>query len=519
MLTTIRRAACLLLLTLPLAAQDYLDQVAERARTVFQVPGLAVAVVKDGQVVVAKGYGVKRTGGSDPVTARTVFAIASNTKIFTASALAMLVDEGRLAWDDRVVDRLPGFQMSDPYVTREMRVRDLLCHRSGLGLGAGDLMLWPATDLTDEDILHRLRFVPLATSFRSAYAYDNILYGVAGELIRAVTGKPWGAFIRERFFEPLGMTASTTDLTTLPPTADVASPHTRTGAGLKALAPEGMRNGAAAGAIASSAEDMAKWVRALIDHGDLGHGKRLFSEAQARTLWTPLTLIPLREPPPVLAEARARFVAYAMGEGIRDYRSQLLVTHTGALQGVVSRVAMLPELRLGVVVLTNQEDDGAFDAIVNTVLDHYLGAPAKDWVAAYRQAEQEQEAKDRSEVAAAAAVRNAASRPSLLLAAYAGRYRDPWYGDVLLEEKGGRLTLRFTHTPGLTGTLEHWQYDTFVVRWDDRTLDADAYVTFALQADGAIAQARMKPVSPATDFSFDFQDLVLTPVPPGTPGY
>ena len=202
----------LLAMATPLLAQAYLDDTVERVRKAFNVPGIAVAVVKDGQVVVAKGYGVRRLGDPAPVTPRTLFGIASNTKIFTAAALAMLVEEGKLAWDDRVVDRLPGFQMSDPYVTREMRIRDLLCHRSGLGLGAGDLMFFPATDLTAADILYRLRFVPQATSFRSEYAYDNILYTVAGAVIQQVSGKPWATFIQERFFAPVGMGSSRTSI-------------------------------------------------------------------------------------------------------------------------------------------------------------------------------------------------------------------------------------------------------------------------------------------------------------------
>jgi len=219
----------LVAMTTPLMAQGYLDDTVERARKAFNVPGIAVAVVKDGKVVVAKGYGVRKLGEPDPVTPRTLFGIASNTKIFTATALAMLVEEGKLGWDDRVVDRLPGFQMSDPYVTREMRTRDLLCHRSGLGLGAGDLMFFPETDLTEADILHRLRFIPLSTSFRSEYAYDNILYAVAGALIKEISGKAWATFIQERFFGPLGMRSSRTSIKDLAPGDDAAAPHALVG--------------------------------------------------------------------------------------------------------------------------------------------------------------------------------------------------------------------------------------------------------------------------------------------------
>ncbi len=506
-----------LILALPLAAQADIDRAVERTRAAFHVPGIAVAVVKDGKVVMAKGYGVRKLGDPAPVTPGTRFAIASNTKVFTAAALAMLVDEGRLAWDDRVVDRLPGFQMSDPYVTREMRIRDLLCHRSGLGLGAGDLMFFPPSDLTSAEIVHRLRHVPLATSFRSAYAYDNILYTVAGEVLRAVSGKPWAEFIRERFFGPLGMASSRTSIRDVALGEDVAAAHAMDGDRLVPVAGEVMDNSAPAGAIVASAEDMARWVRVLLAKGDLGGGKRLFSEKRARDLFTPLTLIPHREPPAALAESRSDFVAYAMGEEVRNYRGHLLVSHTGGLQGMVTEVSMVPERNLGIIVLTNQEEGAAFRSITNTVLDHYLGAPPKDWVGAYQEVRASQKAKADEEVAKAAGSRNAASRPSLPLEAYAGRYRDPWYGDVLVEAAGGKLAIRFTHTPGLAGTLEHWQYDTFVARWRDRTLNADAYVTFSLDPAGKVARVAMKAVSQSTDFSFDFHDLALAPVAPGAP--
>jgi CubicO group peptidase (beta-lactamase class C family) len=503
----------------PLFAQDYLDDVVERARKEFNVPGIAVAVVKDGKVAALRGYGVRRLGDPAPVTPHTIFGIASNTKIFTSAALAMLVDEGKLDWDDRVVDRLPGFQMSDAYVTREMRVRDLLCHRSGLGLGAGDLMFWPASDFTAEQINYRLRFVPLATSFRSAYAYDNILYGSAGALIEKISGKPWGEFIRERFFSPLNMRDSKTSVREIEATTDAVAPHALEGDTLRPVAHKPLDNNAPAGAIVSSVDDMSRWVIALLNKGSLGIGKRLFSERQARILWTPLTILPVAEPPRELAETKAHFADYAMGEGLRDYRGHLLVSHTGGLQGMVSIVSMLPELNAGVVVLTNQEEGGAFSSIANTVLDHYLGAPPKDWVTAYSTVQKRREAAAEKTVRDAAGKRDAASKPSLALASYAGRYRDPWYGDIAIETSGDGLAIRFTHTPGLTGRLEHWQQDTFIARWNDRTLLADAYITFSLHPDGTIERAKMKAVSPLTDFSFDFHDLVLRPVAKDAPPY
>ncbi len=506
-------------IAIPGFAQKYLDEVVEHARKEFNVPGIAVVVVKDGRVAAEKGYGVRRLGAPAPVTAHTLFGIASNTKIFTSAALAMLVDEGKLAWDDRVVDRLPGFQMSDAYVTREMRIRDLLCHRSGLPLGGGDLMFWPATDFTTDQINYRLRFVPLETSFRSAYAYDNILYNVAGAVIKQLSGQSWADFIKARFFAPLNMRDSKTSIRDIDDATDAVAPHALVEGKLQPVPHSPLDNNAPAGAIVSSVDDMSRWVIALLNKGDLGNGKRLFSEAQARTLWTPLTILPVPDSPAETAEAQAHLADYAMGEVLRDYRGHLLVSHTGGLQGMVSIVAMLPELHVGVVVLTNQESGGAFQSIANTVLDHYLDAPPKDWVTAIETVVRRRTAEAEKTVAAAASKRDASSKPSLPLDSYVGRYRDPWYGDVAVDKTGDGLRIRFTHSPGLTGRMEHWQQDTFVARWDNRSLLADAYITFALNPDGSIDSAKMQPVSPLTDFSFDFQHLALKAVAKDAPAY
>jgi CubicO group peptidase (beta-lactamase class C family) len=367
----------------PVQAQEYLDKVVESARKEFNIPGIAVAVVKDGEVVVSKGYGVRRVGDTAPVTPHTLFAIGSNTKLFTSVALAMLVDEGKIDWDDRVVDRLPGFQMSDAYVTREMRIRDLLCHRSGLSLGAGDLMFWPGTDLTMEDINYRLRFVPLATSFRSGYVYDNILYDSAGAVIQRISGKSWSDFMRERILQPLGMRDSKTSIRLVDSSSDVVAPHALVDGKLTPLSHRPLDNMAPAGAIVSSADDMSRWVITLLNKGKLPNGQTLYSEAQARKLWTPLTIIPNEGPLPELAEMRANFQSYAKGDVITEYRGQLMVTHTGGVQGMVSIVEMIPDLKLVVVVLTNQEAGVGLFSIANTVLDHYLSAPPKDWVSSF----------------------------------------------------------------------------------------------------------------------------------------
>ena len=505
-----RLLGVLLLAAAASPAQDYVDAAVERARLAFEVPGMAVAIVKDGKVVLAKGYGVRKLGEAAPVTARSLFRIASNTKAFTTAALAMLVDEGKLAWDDRVVDRLPGFQMYDPYVTREMTIRDLLVHRSGLGLGAGDLMFWPSTDFTRDEIIRRVRYLRPASSFRSRYAYDNLLYLVAGHILELRSGRSWEDFVRERIFEPLGMTHTYANTAALVRGDDVAAPHSRADGKLVAMEQTDHDNNAPAGSINSCVEDLAKWMILQLQGGG-----KLFSTKQAREMWSGQTILPIGElpagAPAALAAVQPNFAQYGLGWALRDYRGHRMVYHTGVLAGYVSRTTLIPDLNLGVVVLTNQEEPGAHNAVAYTVLDHYMGAPAVDWVGAFREMRRIETAKGEAEVKAAASGRVPNTRPSLPLAQYAGTYRDAWYGDVAVAEGAGRLTISFTHSKQLTGELEHWHYDTFVARWADRTLQADAYVTFALGADGRIESVKIRPVSPLTDFSFDFQDLDLHP--------
>ncbi len=496
-----------------------LDAQVARVLKEFDVPGLAIAIVKDGEVVFERGYGVRRLGEPAVVDAHTRFAIASNTKAFTATALAILMDEGKVHWTDRVIDLLPWFQLSDPYVTREMTVRDLLVHRSGLSLGAGDLLFWPTTTYTSEEIAQRLRYLPLATSFRANYAYDNVLYGVAGLAIQKVSGKPWADFLRERIFASVGMTE--TSAMPVEPTADNngASGHAKFE--FKDLRPiasvVAFENNAPAGAIFSNVHDLAKWMLVQLDGGKLpagpdGRERRLFSAARQKEMWSLVTPIPIGEPSvAALAAVRPNFLGYGHGWNLADFRSRRIVYHTGGWPGMVSRLTLVPDLKLGVVVLTNQEVGAAFQAVTLDVLDAFLNAPMVDWVAAYAEQVKKGAADADAGWAKHVAARQPNPKPALPLARFAGRFHDAWYGDVLIAEEKGRLVMRFEKTALLVGELEHWQQETFIVHWRDRSLNADAWVTFALTPDAEIDQIKMAPVSPLTDFSFDFQDLLLRP--------
>jgi CubicO group peptidase (beta-lactamase class C family) len=500
----------------PAAPPPKFDSYVAKVMQQFNVPGMAIAIVKDGQVVLAKGYGVKRVGGTEPVDAYTRFGIASNSKAFTALSLGLLVEEGKLEWDAPVIRYLPQFQMYDPWVTREITVRDLLVHRSGLGLGAGDLLWWPPTTYDRPEIMRRLRFIKPVTSFRTAYAYDNVLYLVAGQLIEAVSGESWEQFVTGHILRPVGMD-STTVLHSAAgdTTGNVATTHAIVEGTLRPIAPFTSDNTNPAGGLNSGAADMARWLVAQLDSGRVGTS-RVWQQGTARQLWAIVTPITPGEPPPELSAGRSSFSGYALGFGIRDYRGRKLVSHTGGLPGYVSRVAMLPDQKIGVAVLTNAESGAAFDAIAWQVLDHYLGAPAFDWLGGFTRVMARRDSLYAAEVSRTSAARNADSRPSLPLRAYAGRYVDAWYGDVTIEAAGDGLAIRFEHSPSLVGDLEHWQYDTFLVRWRDRELRADAFLTFALNAEGAIDRISMKPASPEVDFSFDFQDLDLRPAGAGS---
>jgi CubicO group peptidase (beta-lactamase class C family) len=504
-------------LSSPTAPPSDLDAYVASSMKTFDVPGMAVAIVKDGKILIAKGYGVRKLGDPTPVDEFTTFGIGSNTKAFTTAALATLVDEGKLSWDDPVYQRLPGFVMYDPYVSHEMTIRDLLTHRSGMGLGEGDLLFWPHSTYTREEIIYKLRFMKPASSFRSHYAYDNLLYMTAGQIIPAVTGTSWDDYIRQRIFTPLGMMHSNVSNANIKPGDDVAYPHSRMDGKLQAIHFEVLDNAGPAGAINSCAADMAKWVQLQLNHGKFtdrdgtekdGH---LFTEQRSKEMWTPQTILPTNDLPQPLAGLKANFADYALGWALRDYHGRKLVGHTGGVAGFVSRVMLVPGENLGVVVLTNAEEGGAFDSILYHVLDYYFHLPPTDWIAAFKTLKDTEEKDAAETMKKAEAARAADSKPSLPLAKYAGVYTDAWYGPITIRTEGGGLVITFDHTPTMIGDLQPWQHDTFKAHWRDRLIE-DAFVTFALNPDGTIDSARLAAVSPLADFSFDYQDLLLKPV-------
>jgi len=495
----------------PTAPPADLDAYVASSMKTFDVPGIAVAIVKDRKVVVAKGYGIRKLGDPTPVDEFTMFGIGSNTKAFTTAALATLVDEGKLSWDDPVYQRLPGFVMYDPYVSHEMTIRDLLTHRSGMGLGEGDLLFWPHSTYTREEVIYKLRFMKPASSFRSHYAYDNLLYMTAGQIIPAVTGTSWDDYIRQHIFAPLAMNHSNVSNTAFKPGDDYAFPHSDVDGKLQVIPFGELDNAGPAGSINSSAADMAKWVQLQLNRGKfVDRDGRLFTEQRSKEMWSAQTILPVGDPPPPLSGLKTNFADYALGWGLRDYHGRKLVGHTGGVGGFVSRVMLVPEENLGVVVLTNAEEGGAFDSILYHVLDHYFHLPSTDWIAAYKTLKDTEEKDAAETMKKAEGSRDANSKPSLPLEKYAGVYNDAWYGPITIRIENGGLVITFDHTPTMIGDLQHWQHDTFKAHWRVRTIE-DAFVTFSLNADGTIDSAKMAAVSPLADFSFDYQDLLLKP--------
>ena len=491
----------------------------ERLRQQTGVPGMAITIVEQGKTTLAHGYGVRQLGAPAAVDADTLFPIGSTTKAFTSAALATLVDAGKIGWDDHVVDLLPGFQMYDAWVTREMTVRDLLVHRGGLGYGAGDLLFVPRSNLSRAETVKRLRFLKPASSFRSEFAYSNIPYVVAGQLIEAVSGETWEEYVRKHVLLPAGMTVTTTDNERNFATADRAYPHARMNGGLRGAGDQERlderddlgRNAAPAGGIASNANDLAKWLQVWLGEGVAPGGQRVFSAAARAQLWKPTMAMPASTMPAELKPLESRFSNYALGWDVVDYRGHRIIWHGGAVLGFKTAVVVLPEQQVGFAITINSEDGEIIRGLMYELMDHYLGLPANDWPAKFRNYRNQQVAEGLQMLKAAQST-PAKVGPSVKPAALAGVYADPWYGKIEIADTASGLSIDFKTAPRMSGKLEHWQYDTFITRLDDKTIEP-AYVTFALDPDGKVANVTMKAVSPIADFSWDYKDLNFTPVP------
>jgi CubicO group peptidase (beta-lactamase class C family) len=465
----------------PFTAND-LDAYVRRGVEEWRIPGLAIAVVKDDSVVFAKGYGVRELGKAGAVDAGTRFAIGSTTKAMTAVALGMLVDEGKVRWDEPVITYLPSFRVGDPYVTRELTVRDLLTHRGGLGNAD---QLWASADYTTDEITRRVATLAPAYSLRSRFIYQNIMYAVAGDVIAAASGTPWATFLRTRIFAPLGMTGTEATLAALEGKANVATPHMELADTIRPVMNRPVDAVGPAGSVWSSVADMAKWARFVLDSGRVG-GKRLLSEAAFREILSPQVIAP-REIYSTMSLVRPHFFTYGLGWFLHDYEGQAVAMHTGSIDGMSAIIGLIPERRLGVYVLANLDHAELRHALMYRVFDMYTGNPPRDWskelLTLYSRLEREADSTRRQQEQR----RVADTRPSLPLDRYAGTYTNQTYGTVVVTVRQGALHFAFGR--GRVGGLTHWHYDTFQARWDDVRM-RPSLVVFAPDGTGGVSSVR-----------------------------
>jgi len=484
----------------------------DEARLTLDVPGMAVAIVESGDVVLARGFGERTLGQSDSVDEHTLFAIGSASKAFTAASVAMLIDDGEVRWSDRVIEHLPWLRLHDPYPTDELRVVDILSHRSGLPRGD---MLWYGSGLGRREIVEQLPELEPNTSFRSQFGYQNIMYLTAGLIIEELTDATWDDWVASRIFGPLGMDDSNTSVTELSSVENVATPHAKIDGEILTVPYRNIDNVAPAGSINSNVVDMARWIELLLNEGRLAEGddtEQIVSEGSLDVMWTPVTTATLPGPSSAL-RAKSHFLLYGLGWFIQDYRGERLIHHGGNIDGMSALVAMLPEHDLGVVVLTNLNGSAAPMAVANEIFDAYLGHDDHDWPAAAREFTNTIEKTQDQAKAQAEAERIEGTSPSLPLADYAGEYGHDYYGKLTITLEDDALVL----TRGeLVGDLSHWHYDTFEATNRD-PMPEFGNVTFILGGDGKVAELvalgidewERAPEKPKADESIDLTEEAM----------
>jgi len=438
-----------------------LDEYYRRVLADWDLPGMAIGIVYDGQLVFSRGYGVKEIEKTATPDANTLFAIASNTKAITATIIGMLVDEGLLGWDDKVNDHLPYFALSNPWLTSQATIADLLSHRIGFGTFSGDL-IWYRSNKSAEDIIRRVAHLPLAHEFRAGWGYSNLMYIVAGEIIETVTGKSFEENVRERILKPLGMTRTIIQLEDLQRMGNFASPHARINNRNTVIEWVDWEEVAATGGVISSINDMSRWMIFNMNRG-VWNGDTLLSATQFNRIFTPHNNFVVDHTR--INDFDRNFRAYALGWGLADYHGRFIAGHTGAYDGMISEVRMLLKDRIGVIVLTNGAKS-PIGPITNYTLETLLGKSPRDWSALRLPAAQREFQEDER----VTAIRNARihnTQPWLPLEKFAGAYKSAIYGNIYVKLSDGNLRLEFEHSPGLSASLHHWHHNTWEIRWDE----------------------------------------------------
>lgn len=500
-----------------LFSQEYsssqIDSIVNKAMSVSPNAGVAVAVVKDDKIVHLKGYGVTSINSTEQVNENTLFAIASNSKAFTTAALAILVDEGKINWSDKVVDHIPEFKMYDPYVTENFNIQDLLTHRSGLGLGAGDLMFFPdGSDFTIKDVLNSFQYQKPVSAFRTKYDYDNLLYVVAGEVVARVSGISWAEFVESKIMKPLGMDRSAGVYQRVNDKGNVAFPHAIENENLKQLKPY-LKNDeslGAAGGIYSSVNDLSKWLFLHLNNGKYSKdlSEQMISKRNHDELWKAHTNIGFNVEPKL--PYKTHFNSYGLGWNLSDKNGYIVVEHGGALPGMLSKTILIPELNVGIVVLTNTDPGGySFWTISREIMDAYLGVERKDWISEVKKMVENRGAKTDSITTAVWKTVSIAKSKKSSYNNFTGTYRDDWFGDVEISIRNEKLWFTSKRSPKLNGEMFFYKANTFAIKWEYQDMPCDAFALFNLDENGKAISIKMKGISPNIDFSFDFQDLDL----------
>jgi CubicO group peptidase (beta-lactamase class C family) len=460
-----------------------LDEWIEAERVRWGIPGMAVAVVKDDSIVYARGFGVRRLGESPRVDENTLFGVASTTKAMTAAALGILVDEGRIGWDDPVVEHLPAFQLSDPWVTRQVTIRDLLTHRVGVGRITGNRLRFLA-NRDRADVMHQMRYHEFERPFREGYVYSNAMYSVAGEIIPAVTGISWDDFLRTRLFTPLGMSRTNTAVAEIGPNENAAWPHQEIDGQVQPIARRSWHVVAASAAVNTSAVEMAQWMRLQLGDPGVHAGSRIISERTMREMHTPQVALGGN------ALTGADFGAYGLGWSLRSYQDRWISSHGGATDGMNTALTLVPAENLGIVVMTNTFNDLG-PAIANRIVDAYLGVPDQGWGDRVWNSYRSRYAAAQARRDSIHAARIPDAPPTHALDRYAGSYSDSLYLDAEVRLENGRLVLQLWGDPEMIADLEHWHHDTFRAVWRTRAM-REEWVWFASGPDAAVGELRVQ---------------------------
>ncbi|MBC3845896.1 serine hydrolase [Winogradskyella echinorum] len=489
--------------------KQQLDKLIKETLTTFDVPGISVGIFKDGEVVYAKGHGVRSLTNKKDMNANTLVGVASNSKGFTCFALAMMIEEGKLNWDDPVRKHIPEFQLNDPWVTENFTVRDLVTHRSGMGLGAGDLMFFPeGNDFNVIDVIKNVKYLEPETSFRSKFAYNNNMFIIAGEVLKRVSGLSWEDFIETKIMKPVGMTSSKASYNRVTDKSNIIDAHTRAEGKVIQIPHDWSETANAAGGIVSNVPDMLTWAKFLMNDAVTENGERLLSVAQFHELWQLQT--PLKVSATDIYDSNFR--GYGLGWFLTDVKGgHKQVYHTGGLIGTVTQFTMIPDLDLAIVVLTNQMNGMAFNTITNTIKDSYLGYENRNWLENYGKRNADYLKYNDS---LKAEVYNKVKKAKTNVAIpdskqIVGTYTDDWFGDIIISHDGKTYSIKCERSPRLFGELLPYNATTFVVKWNDRSYDADVFMQFTFNEKEEAVAATMKYIAPITDFSFDFHDLEL----------